>query len=196
MTGSVRDTAFLDLLEPVQDRLYRYALAVMGDPEDAKDLVSDTILAAYEQFDALRDRSKFLHLLLTIASRKSKRRIFRRKRFARLDDALMETLESSHLSIEAATDLSIVLDLLQHLPTRTRQTFLLYEIADMTLKEIQQIQGGSLSGVKSRLVRGREQLQVLVRAVNEPSGEENRHDRTITFERASTAIVLAERYGR
>ena len=168
-----RDAPFLAALEPVQDRLYRYALAVMGDPDDARDLVSDTSLAGYEQFESLRDRSKFLHLMLTIASRKSKRRIFRRRRFTRMEDALsaLPAASGSHLSIEAATDVSIILDLLQRLPSRMRQTFVLYEVADMTLKEIQEIQGGSLSGVKSRLVRARDQLQQLVR---EHQGNPNR----------------------
>lgn len=187
---------FMEAFGPIQDRLYRYALAVMGDPEDAKDLVGDTLLAAYEQFAELRDRSKFLHLLLTIASRKSKRRLFRARRFMRLDDSLIETLASSHLSMESATDLSIILDLLQHLPARVRQTFVLFEVADMSLKEIQDIQGGSLSGVKSRLTRGRAKIQAMVREVEAPDQNRTAERDMKQFEMRSTSLMLADRYVR
>jgi DNA-directed RNA polymerase specialized sigma24 family protein len=36
----------------------------------------------------------------------------------------------------------------------------LFEISGFPLEEIRQLQGGTLSGVKSRLKRGREQLRV------------------------------------
>jgi RNA polymerase sigma-70 factor (ECF subfamily) len=189
-----QDSSFLELLEPVHDRLYRYALAVMGDAEDAKDLVSDTILAAYEQFDRLREPSRFFHLLLTIASRKSKRRIFRARRFSRLDDHLIETLESSHLTVEQAADIAILLDLLQRLPTKLRETFVLFEVSDLSLVEIQAIQGGSLSGVKSRLARARLKVKALVTDVGQGSGAQPPAIDT-RFEIVSHNLVIAEPYG-
>ncbi len=48
MTG-VREREFLELLEPVYDRLSRYALAVTRNEMDAEDLVSATVLAAFEK---------------------------------------------------------------------------------------------------------------------------------------------------
>jgi hypothetical protein len=39
-----------------------------------------------------------------------------------------------------------------------RETVVLFEVSDFTLEEIHKVQGGSLSGVKLRLKRGRELL--------------------------------------
>ena len=39
-----------------------------------------------------------------------------------------------------------------------RETVVLFDVSDLSLEEIRRIQGGTLSGVKMRLKRGRERL--------------------------------------
>lgn len=52
---------------------------------------------------------------------------------------------------------------------------ILFEIVGLSLNEIQTIQGGSLSGVKSRLVRGRKHLARIM-GVENPTHAEERLD--------------------
>jgi len=54
---------------------------------------------------------------------------------------------------------------------------ILFEISGLSLQEIVEIQGGSLSGVKSRIVRGRERLAVLL-GERKPSPSGTRAGRT------------------
>jgi RNA polymerase sigma-70 factor, ECF subfamily len=151
-------TAFLKLLEPARASLYRYALAVTTDPEDAKDLMSDTILLAYEQFHKLRDSSKFLHLLLVIASRLTRRRRWRSKRMTAVSAEMLEQLSITCESIERKADLALALDALKLLPQKQRETVILFDVLDLSLEDIRKLQGGTLSGVKARLSRGRAAL--------------------------------------
>src|SRR5439155_5929322 len=51
---------------------------------------------------------------------------------------------------------------LARLPEKQREAVILFEISELSLAEIREIQGGSLSGVKSRIVRGREKLALLL----------------------------------
>jgi len=48
------------------------------------------------------------------------------------------------------------------LPVKMAEALILYHISDLSMGEIQKIQGGSLSGVKLRLKRGREKLLSLL----------------------------------
>jgi len=48
---------------------------------------------------------------------------------------------------------------LERLPIREREAIVLFEITGLSIKEIQEIQGGTLSGVKSRMARARNRLK-------------------------------------
>ncbi|HEY3875470.1 MAG TPA: RNA polymerase sigma factor [Candidatus Kapabacteria bacterium] len=153
-----RQRAFLELLEPVYDRLSRYALAVTKNEMDGEDLTSATVLAAYEAFEKYTNDAPFLHYLLKIASRLNKRQRFRERKRVPFDEEQALLQKDGGTSPETAAEIRIVMDALQTLPEKMRETVVLFDISDLSLEEIHRLQGGSLSGVKSRLKRGRERL--------------------------------------
>ncbi len=153
-----RQRTFLELLEPAYDRLSRYALAVTRDEMDGEDLVAATVLAAYEQFGNITDEAPFLHFLVKIASRLHKRRRYRERNRVPYDESLAMQRHASEPSPETAAEIRLAMDALQTLPKKMRETVVLFYVSDFSLEEIRQIQSGTLSGVKTRLKRGREQL--------------------------------------
>jgi RNA polymerase sigma-70 factor (ECF subfamily) len=153
-----RQREFLELLEPAYDRLSRYALGVTRDEMDGEDLVSATVLAAYESFDSITDEAPFLHYLIKIASRLHKRQRYRERNRVTYDETLAIQRQDSGTSPETAAEIRLVMDALQTLPDKMRETIVLFYVSDFSLEEIRRIQSGTLSGVKSRLKRGREQL--------------------------------------
>jgi RNA polymerase sigma-70 factor (ECF subfamily) len=155
---------FMELLLPLRDPLVRFARSMARTPEDAEDLVADTMLAAFERFDKVNNREAFLSYLFTIASRIHRQRTWRRRIFGAFSDAQAETLPHPGTSPEVSTDVVILREALRHLPERQRETLVLFELSGLSLEEIRQVQGGSLSGVKSRLTRGRERLADLLTA--------------------------------
>jgi RNA polymerase sigma factor (sigma-70 family) len=157
-----RKEKFLLLLEPVYPRLLRYALAMTHDRDNAKDLVSEAILVALEKFDFNRDESGFPGFLYRIVARTYKRWHRRERRYSVIDEATLGTILDTKAMPDIAAEIAIVMLALDKLPVKMKETILLFDIADLSLDEIRNIQGGTLSGVKSRLRRGRDTLRKIL----------------------------------
>ncbi len=153
---------FLALLEPVYPRLLRYALAMTHDLEQARDLVSEAVLVALERFDFNRDESGFPGFLYRIVARTYKRWHRRDQRFTIVESSTLESILDLNAMPDVAAEIAIVMTVVDRLPAKMKETILLFDIADLSLEEIRAIQGGTLSGVKSRLRRGREMLKKML----------------------------------
>lgn len=149
---------FMVYYRPVQDRLARYARAITHDREEARDLVAETTLQAYEGFETLRDRTSFLSWVFTIATRLSRKKGIRAKYHTPWIEEKADTLRSSLTSPDASAEVRLLYEALERLPAEQREAVTLFEIADLPLKEIARIQGVSLSGAKARVTRGRARL--------------------------------------
>lgn len=60
--------AFVTLYGQYKDRLYRYALYRLGDPQDAEDAVSECVLAAWKSIGSLRNSKAFGSWIFKILS--------------------------------------------------------------------------------------------------------------------------------
>jgi RNA polymerase sigma-70 factor (ECF subfamily) len=146
------------LYTPVHESLYRFCRAISGNKEDAEDLIHDTVLAALESIDKLRDTGAFKSYIYSIASNLNKLR-FRRRRFrSEFDEKELSKIADFSFNPELIADFKIVYLKMLALPPKVAEALVLFHISDVSLEEIQKIQGGSLSGVKLRLKRGREKL--------------------------------------
>ena len=71
-----KDTnAFSLLYEMVYTDLYRMALYTLSNPQDAEDIVSETVLDAYMQLGSLRDETAFRRWIFHILGNKCKHKI-------------------------------------------------------------------------------------------------------------------------
>lgn len=148
--------------EPVHDRFARFCQTRLGNNTDAKDLISETVLVAYENLHTLRQPEAFLYFLFGIASRLIKKKARRRKFWGLFQEQESIQVRDANLSAEASADIEILYRALNQLPEAQKEALLLFEIAGFSLKEIQEIQQASLSAVKLRLVRGRKALGQLL----------------------------------
>jgi len=163
---------FLALLQPVYDGLYRFIYALTRNRDKADDLMSETILQAYERFETVRDTKAFFSFVLTIAKRIHKRREWRARLFIFDSDTIEQTYGSTS-SPETATDTELMLHALDRLPAKQREALILFEISGFSIEEICALQGGSLSGVKSRLARGRQKLAELLGHADDKKEQKN-----------------------
>lgn len=69
MSISARQEAFMKLYRPLHERFSRYCEAKAYGQMEAKDLMSESLLRAYEGFDQLLEPKAFLHYLFGIAHR-------------------------------------------------------------------------------------------------------------------------------
>ncbi len=181
-----RKERFLALLEPVYPRLSRYALAMTRNREEAKDLVSEAVLVALERFDTIRDEAGFAGFLFRIISRTHKRWHYRERMRSPFSEQNALTITDSGAQPDRSAEAAIVIAALDRLPAKTKETILLFDVADLSLEEIREIQGGSLSGVKSRLRRGHESVRRMLGIAPAP-------ERDTTMKREDFSTILLER---
>lgn len=149
---------FLELYEPLHTQLTKFCRAISGNTEDAKDLANDTVLNAIESFERIKDKAAFKSYMFSIASNLNKKKFRRFKFKAEFNEIEINQIVDLSQNPEYITDFKIVYNQILALPSKTAEAIILFHISDLSLEEIQQIQGGSLSGVKLRLKRGREKL--------------------------------------
>ena len=155
---------FLELYEECRESLVRFARSMTRSPEEAKDLVQETTLAAYERFESLKNHKAFLSFLFTIASRIYKRQLWRRRLFFNFssdenEEEILGNLVAPCENPEDRYDIEMLNKALKCLPDKQREAVILFEVIGLKMEEIADIQGGSVSGVKSRVQRGRKELE-------------------------------------
>ncbi len=150
---------FMLLYKPIHERLNRFVHSMVWDREDARDIVAETVLKAYESFDKVEHHEVFMYYMFGIASRLAKRRSRRLKFWAPFENHHHETLvDSDSGEVARKIEIDSLYRAMKRLPEKQREAVSLYEISGFSLAEVQQVQGGSLSGVKSRITRGRDAL--------------------------------------
>jgi RNA polymerase sigma-70 factor, ECF subfamily len=164
--GKNKQQLYLELYEPIHSQLTRFCRAIAGNTEDAEDLMNDTILASFESFEKLRDPAAFKPYLFRIASNINRLRFRHKKYRAEFNEAEAQKLADMSGNPEHITEFGLVYEKILALPARTSEALVLFYLNDLSLEEIQKVQGGSLSGVKLRLKRGREKL---LESLNSPA---------------------------
>ncbi len=164
--------AFEELVRTYDQKLYRVALRLTGNPDEAKDLAQEALLRAYRAFDKFRIGTSFEKWLFRIASNLyiDKLRKYGKYRFESLDEPIQtkdgyvekvlpdrtanpeDIAEQNELAekIQAA---------LQSLPINYRMAVVLYDLEGFSYEEISGILECSIGTVRSRIHRGRRLLR-------------------------------------
>ena len=156
------------------DALYRTALRMTRNPQDAEDLVQETYLRAYRFFDKFQPGTNlraWLFKILTNAYINRYRKQATQPRVDSLDDS-EEFVLYNHLDTEAAARggsvEAQVLDrfaesdikaAIEALPPQFRMAVLLADVEGFSYNQIAEITGVKKGTVMSRLFRGRRLLQ-------------------------------------
>jgi RNA polymerase sigma-70 factor (ECF subfamily) len=157
---------FMVLYKPVHDRLNRFVHSMVWDKEDARDIIAETLLKAFENFDKIENHEAFLYYLFGIASRLAKQRSRRLKYWVPFTMSHAEQMIDESSDVGRKMEIDVLRKAMRMLPEKQREAISLFEISGFSLGEIQQIQGGSLSGVKTRIARARDELARLLENAN------------------------------
>ncbi|MBL7987583.1 MAG: RNA polymerase sigma factor [Chlorobi bacterium] len=159
-----RQQRFMALLRPLQPNLERFAYAMARDREEARDIAGETILIAWERFDSVKHPEAFLSFLFTVATRIHRKRRQHGQRHTPLSDDYTADLCATTTPPDVAADIGALHKALQQLPEKQREAVTLFELIGFSMKEIQEIQGGTVVAVKVRISRGRKRLAELLGA--------------------------------
>lgn len=158
MNKEQRSKEFIHAFEPHREQLWRFVRQMTRSNHGAEDVMQETILQALQGMHRLDNPDSFKSYLFTIASRIVKRQRFRKKLFGWFDEQKAEELHDHGTQPDKATDAAILRESLKSLPHKIRETMVMFYLLDLSLAEIQEIQGGTQNGVKTRLHRGRAML--------------------------------------
>ena len=166
---STGDSDFMKAVTEEIPGLYRYALTLVGDPESAEWLVSDTLSKAWEKSSTFRSESglsTWLHRILHNLAVDNARKRAREVSVEEVEDKWRDGAFSvdPEQVVEMADDLEELRDSLLRLPFAYRSVLLLHDVEEWKLPEIAVSLEISLSAAKQRLRRGR---MMLVSALSE-----------------------------
>ena len=160
------------------DALYSFALKLTRARDDADDLVSDTMLRAFQRWEQYRLGTNMRAWLFTIlyhAFVSRKRRIDAREVQPLEDEDGREIFEAVGDADPESTFYDSFLDedivaAIQRLPDEYRDAVVMSDLHGLKYAEIAQVLGVPEGTIKSRLFRGRRLLQVQLRDYAEEMG--------------------------
>ena len=153
-----RHAALETLYATYKGRIYGFLLRVLGDPEAADDITQDTFTKAYAALGQLTSDQKVLPWLYRIANNAALDAIRRKRRFLWLGLGKLEgTLDEPKMADEhgRVPEREHVQAVLHRIPPEQAIALLLHAREGYSYKEIAEIQGVSMTAVRSRIARGR-----------------------------------------
>jgi RNA polymerase sigma-70 factor, ECF subfamily len=155
--------ALEELLEHYQARVYRFGMKMCRDPEDAKDVLQDTLLSAARSVRDFRGGSSISTWLYTVARsfciKKRRKSKFAPKDVAfALDDAAEQVVDPGKPADETLASKQVeqaLEEAIAGLEPMYREVLLLRDVEGLTALEVAQVTGASIQAVKSRLHRAR-----------------------------------------
>ena len=144
------------LLEAHGNSILRLAYSYLHSVEDAEEVLQDTLVQYLKTAPRLESRAHEKAWLLRVAGNISKNRISYNR--VRSTDELKETLVA-----EEREDLSFVWDAVRELPVQDREGIHLFYYEGFSTREIAAILQQKETTVRSRLMRGREKLKLILK---------------------------------
>ena len=157
-------SAFNELLQSIQQPLYRYISKLTCDKDRAEDILQDVFVLIYRKLVWLRDPQLFFPWMYRIATRETFSALKKEKsEFVQVqDEKLLESIPDLSQTEEQHLE-ECFPKLLQKVSPASRAVLFLHYSEEMPLQEISEVLGIALGTVKSRLSYGltllREMLQ-------------------------------------
>jgi RNA polymerase sigma-70 factor (ECF subfamily) len=165
--GDLQD--FRKVIEAASPFAFSVALRILGDEEQAKDVVQETMVTIWEKLNKINSAGSFKTWLYRIVVNKCYDQLRKRKKESEYrPDEKEWTVISNHISERLFTELEneeitrIINLLIQKLSPRQKAVFVLSEIEEMSNDEIAQITGISKRLIKANLHYARKNITEMI----------------------------------
>jgi RNA polymerase sigma-70 factor (ECF subfamily) len=168
--------AFEILVERYKNPLTNYVFRFLGDYEACVDVVQETMIKVFRYKDTYSSIAKFSTWIYTIAGNLARTEYQRRKRrkhfsidsYGQEKDETFEIPDESYrpdIITDSGIKDKIIQDALLKVSESYRDVVILRDIQNLSYEEIAEIKGLAVGTVKSRINRGRTQLQKLLKDI-------------------------------
>jgi RNA polymerase sigma-70 factor (ECF subfamily) len=172
-----RSAAFGILVRRHQDRLYNTVFRLLGNAEDAQDVIQESFISAYQSLGSFKGDSLFFTWLYRIAMNAAISLKRKKKSAVSLDtgskhDLVIDPLDNSvdnqpGDALERQEEEVRLQEALDRLSAEHRTVIVLKDIDDLKYEEIAEILAVPVGTIRSRLHRARLELRDLLREEDE-----------------------------
>ncbi len=163
------------LVKRFKDPLINFVFRFVGDKDVASDIVQDTMVKFYLKKDSYKSFAKFSTWIYTIAGNLARNELKRRKRRTIFsltnndEDKSFQIPDKSVLGPDRITDGRIKREIIQRALLKVKEIYrevvILRDIQGFSYEEIAEMTDLSIGTVKSRINRGRNHLQKLLKNI-------------------------------
>ncbi len=168
--------AFEILVQRYKNPLTNYVYRFIGDYEGCVDIVQETMIKVYRYKDSYSFVAKFSTWIYTIAGnlarteyqRRKRRNLFSINSYGENKNETFDIPDESYrpdVIADSGIKDKIIQDALLKISKAYREVVILRDIQEMSYEEIAEITGLNVGTVKSRINRGRAQLQKLLKDI-------------------------------
>jgi RNA polymerase sigma-70 factor (ECF subfamily) len=164
---------FARLVDVYSVPIYRLAIKMLGDQQDAEDMLQNTFLNAFKHIRSFEERSSLATWLYRIAANEALMMIRKQRPETTLTDTSLEDDEGEDYSpvqfvdwcclpedeLLSSESRSRLDQAIQRLPERLRIVFILRDLEGLSIEETSQALDLSQTAVKTRLLRARLNLR-------------------------------------
>lgn len=149
-------------IETVKDKLFRFAMSMLRDEAEAKDVVQEVVIKLWKQrhtMDQIQNLEAWTMRLTRNLSIDKMRSRHRRHEPLEHANGLSSTTAAPDEKLERADQMIQLKKMIRQLPEKHRLVFQLRDIEGMTYKEIGEVLDMTSSQVKTNLFRARQQVR-------------------------------------
>lgn len=158
--------AYGALVRKYQTAYVRFAVRMLGSPDDADDALQSAFVRAFRKLRECRDPARFGAWLYQIVVNECRTLAFRRDRRERRmmrDEQDLESLASSRgIPTPMTRELEEIQKALDRLEPEQREAFILKHVEDLSYDEMSELTGVGVSALKMRVKRACDRLRELL----------------------------------
>jgi RNA polymerase sigma-70 factor (ECF subfamily) len=160
-------SAYIELVTPYKERLFRKAKSMTKDDDDAEDIVQEALISGYRSIHKFRAEAGVYTWLYRIVVNKSKDLLSKKKKniekpLIENDFTYMDERTGFEKKLELSDESSYLVKKIASLDDVYKQVIELRYFEDMSYSEIASVLGCNVGTVKSRLFKAKELLKHMI----------------------------------
>lgn len=163
--------AFRQLVEHYQQAAFNLAFRMLGDDDEARDVVQDSFIRIWEKIDTYNSKEKFTNWMYKIVSNRAidRLRAIKRRPFISIEKLIPDSMStgenSSDIYLENKEIGELIRVITDGLPQKQQLIFTLRDLQGLSTQEVKEITGLLESSIKSNLYHARKTIREKLLAI-------------------------------
>lgn len=165
---------FKDKIVPISNKMFRLALRLLQNTDDAKDALQDVYITLWSKREMLEQIKNLEGYAMQTIKNKCLDRLRSRKNMYSEEDQILDIEEKNtnpHMHLENKQYIEVLNNLVDKLPPVQRMVFQLRDIEDYSYEEIQEIMKIEISTLRVNLFKARTKIRAQFKMHYHESGK-------------------------